>query len=249
VGQLRWFDRSGKAGESVGAPADYIDFELSPNERTVAVSRVDPESSSGDVWPIDLARNVSTRFTFDPENDASALWSPDGERVIFRSNRNGNTELFQKRASGTEPEQLILDAGANLIDSDWAPDGKSIVYTKTSSAAGFDIWVWPIGHDTRPQLAVHTTRSAFHGRLSPNGRWLAFASDESGDSQVFVQPFPPTGEKRQISPDGGSEPRWRRDGNELFYIASRKQLMSVRIPGGEHSTPRSQPFSSMRTCL
>ena len=111
-------------------------------------------------------------------------------------------------------------------------DGKSIVYTKTSSNAGFDVWVWPVGGNGKPQLAVHTALNAMHGRLSPNGRWMAYASDESGELQVFVQPFPSTGEKRLISPDGGSEPRWRRDGNELFYLASSNKLMSVPIPDG-----------------
>jgi hypothetical protein len=126
----------------------------------------------------------------------------------------------------------MLDPEANLIGSDWSLDGKLIVYTKTSSTAGFDIWVWPTDGRAKPKLAVHTALNAMHGRLSPNGRWLAYASDESGELQVYVQPFPATGEKRQISPDGGSEPRWRRDGNELFYLASTNKLMSVPMPGG-----------------
>ena len=233
MGELRWFDRSGHGGASVGAPAEYLDFELSPDERTVAVSRVDPALHTADVWLLDPARSVSTRFTIDPQNDAAALWSPDGGRIAFRSNRHGNTELFLKRSSGTEAEQPLLDVGANLITSDWSRDGKWIFYTKTSSMGGFDIWVWPVGQDTKAQLVVHTALNATHGHLSPDGRWLAYASDESGELQVYVQPFPTTGEKRQISPDGGSEPRWRRDGNELFYLASNGKLTSVAIPGGD----------------
>ncbi len=231
-GELRWFDRSGNPAGTVGTPAEYLDFELSPDERTIAVSRVDPKLTSADVWLLDLARNVMTRFTVDPQTDASALWSPNGGRIVFRTNRHGFSELYQKRSSSTEPEQPILDPEANLISSDWSSDGKLIVYTKTSSTAGFDIWVWPTDGRAKPLLAVHTALNAMHGRLSPNGRWLAYASDESGELQVYVQPFPATGEKRQISPDGGSEPRWRRDGNELFYLASDNKLMSVPIPGG-----------------
>ena len=131
--------------------------------------------------------------------------------------------------------------GGSVISSDWSRDGKWIVFTRTqSTTAGFDIWVWA-GGDAKPQLAVRTALNAMHGRLSPNGQWLAYASDESGEMQVYVQPFPATGEKRQISPVGGSEPRWRHDGNELFYIASDDKLMSVAIPGANAfnaGTPR-----------
>jgi Tol biopolymer transport system component len=174
---------------------------------------------------------VSTRFTVDSKNDASALWSPDGSTVVFRSNRSGSSDLYQKRSSGTEAEKALLDAGANLITNDWSADGKWIVFTRTASTTGFDIWVWPTSGG-KPQLAVHTAQNAMHGRLSPNGRWMAYASDGSGELQVYVEPFPGTGEKRQVSPDGGSEPRWRRDGNELFYLAANEQLMNVPIPGG-----------------
>jgi serine/threonine protein kinase len=231
-GQLRWFDRSGTPGGSVGTVGEYLDFEISPDDRLVAASRVDPQVSTADVWLFDLARNVPTRFTVDAKNDASAAWSPDGATVVFRSNRRGTTDLYQKRASGTEAEKPMVEAGANLISSDWSADGKWIVFTRTASTTGFDIYVWPTSGTGKPQLAVHTTGNAMHGRLSPNGRWMAYASDESGELQVYVEPFPGTGEKRQVSPDGGSEPRWRRDGNELFYLATDERLMSIAIPGG-----------------
>ncbi len=240
-GELRWFDRSGNHTGSVGTTAEYLDFELSPDERTVAVSPVDPKLKSADVWLLDLARNVPTKFTRDPQNDASALWSPDGGSIVFRSNRHGYSELYRRRSSGTEAELAILSKEANVVGSDWSLDGKSIVYTKTSSSSGFDIWVLPTDGDMKPRLVVRSALNAMHGRLSPNGRWLAYASDESGELQVYVQPFPTTGDKRTISPDGGSEPRWRRDGNELFYLAPSNKLMSVPIPGGsafDFGTPR-----------
>jgi Tol biopolymer transport system component len=231
-GELRWFDRSGTPAGTVGTAGEYLDFEISPDERSVAASRVDPQISTADVWLFDLARNVPTRFTVDSKNDASAMWSPDGSTVVFRTNRRGMTDLFQKRASGTEPEKALVEANANLISSDWSADGKWIVYTRTASTTGFDIFVWPTDGSGKPQLAVHTTQNAMHGRLSPNGRWIAYASDEAGELQVYIEPFPGTGEKRRVSPDGGSEPRWRRDSNELFYLAANEQLMSVAIPGG-----------------
>jgi Tol biopolymer transport system component len=210
-----------------------MDFELSPNEDAVAISRVEPEANAADIWVLDLARKIPTRFTNDPIQDASPLWSPDGSFLVFRSNRHGTTAMYQRRSSGTEAEQEIVNTGTNLIPSHWSDDAQFIVYTSTSSiTAGFEVWVWPTSGDSKPALAVRTRANAMHGRLSPNSRWLAYASDESGEMQVYVQPFPATGEKRQISSDGGSEPRWRRDGGELFYLSSSHNLMSVSVPGG-----------------
>ena len=232
-GQLRWFDRLGKSGNAVGTPAEYLDLDLSPDEQTVAVSRVgDPGLTAADVWLIDLSRNIATRFTNDPTNDASALWSPDGSRIAFRSNRQGYTKVFEKRRGGTEPEHAALDTGVSVIPSDWSADGRTILYTTTSASSGFEVWQWQIEGGGKPQRVVHTAQNAMHGRLSPDGHWLAYASDESGELQVYVAPFPAMSDKRQISSTGGAEPRWRRDGLKLFYLATAGKLMSVEIPHG-----------------
>ena len=231
-GDLRWFDRTGAMLGVVTPEAEYLDFELSPDERMVAMSRVDPQPNSGDIWLLDLDRKITSRFTTDRINETGALWSPDGGRIVFRNNRRGTTDLYQKRSSGAGAEELLLSPGGVAINSDWSRDGRYIVFTATNPTTGFDIWVWPTGGDQKPTLAVRTPLNEMHGRLSPDGRWMAYASDESGELQVYVQPFPATGDKKQISSDGGSEPRWRRDGNELFYLASNRALMSVSIPGG-----------------
>ena len=241
-GQLRWFDRAGNPMTRVGEPAEYLDFELSPDEKTLAFSRVDDAGlTSADLWLLDLARNVPTRFTAHPMNDASPVWSPDGTRVVFRSNRQGYTALFGKGASGTDAERVILDTGFSLRPTDWSADGKLIVFSTTTPTGEYEVWVWrPDGTD-EPRPAVRTPLNATHGRLSPNGRWLAYASDESGEQQVWLQSFPDGNNRHQVSPDGGSEPRWRRDGNELFYLSNSHKLMSVAIPGGDvldAGTPR-----------
>ena len=144
--------------------------------------------------------------------------------------------MYEKRASGASEERLVLNTGENVFPSDWSLDGRYIVYT-TTGRSGFDIWAWPTLSDSKPSQVVHTPLNAMHGRLSPDGTWIAYASDESGELQVYVQPFPPTGDKKQVSSDGGSEPRWRRDGTELFYIATDQRLMAVPIP-------RRNPFNA-----
>jgi Tol biopolymer transport system component len=231
-GELRWFDRAGAMLGAVTPEAEYLNFELSPDERLVAMSRVDPQPNSADIWLLDLNRKITSRFTTDRLHDASPLWSPDGGRIVFRNNRRGTTDLYQKRSSGAGADELLLSTGSTLIASDWSTDGRYIVFTDTNPVTGFDIWVWPTADGQKPTLAVRTPLNEMHGRLSPDGRWMAYASDESGELQVYVQPFPATGDKKQISSNGGAEPRWRRDGNELFYLASNRALMSVSIPAG-----------------
>jgi serine/threonine protein kinase len=229
-GELRWFDRAGTALDTVAPAAEYLDFDLAPNQRAVAASRLDSELNAADVWLLDLDRRISSRLTADRNNDASVVWSPDSSRVAFRSNRLGYTNVYEKRASGAAEEQLVLTTGENIITSDWSADGHHIVYTNTG-VSGFDIWAWATVPDSKPSRVVQTPLNAMHGRLSPDGRSIAYASDESGELQVYVQRFPPTGDKKQISPDGGSEPTWRHDGSELFYIATDQRLMAVPIPG------------------
>ena len=137
------------------------------------------------------------------------------------------------------PEVTILDSGNSLTPTDWSRDDQQIVFSSTTSAAaGFRIWSWFIDGRSPPQVVVDTSQNAMHGHLSPDGRWLAYASDESGLLQVYVQPHPNNGERRQISRDGGGEPRWRGDGQEPFYLATDGKLMSISVPGGNAFDPR-----------
>lgn len=232
-GQLQWFDRTGRPLGAVGDPAEYLDFELSPDEQTLAIGRIEAGGlTSADLWLLDLARNVPTRFTTHPMNDASPVWAPDGSRVVFRSNRQGYTLLFSKRASGPDTERVLLDTGASLRPTDWSADGRWIVFSMTTADGAYEIWAWREGTDEKPFPVVSTSLNATHGRVSPNGRWLAYASETSGAQEVWVQSFPDGEVSRQVSAAGGSEPRWRRDGNELFYLANGRTLMSVAVPGG-----------------
>ena len=178
-----------------------------------------------------LERQVPTRVTTDPQNDAAPLWSPDGDRIVFRSSRRGRAEIYTKRAVGTEPERPILDAGASMSPTQWSADGKWLVYSAAKDTNGFSLWAWPADGSGEPIQVARTRLNATHGRLSPDSKWLAYASDESGEWQVYVQPFPPKadGERQQVSSNGGSEPRWRRDGKELFYLSPGEKMMSVPV--------------------
>jgi hypothetical protein len=140
-----------------------------------------------------------------------------------------------------EAERVILDTNVSLISSDWSRDGQWILFTETTSFTGFDIRAWRTDGSEKPRIVVDTSLNAIHGRLSPDGKWLAYATDESGEFEVFVQPFPGGGARRQVSSRGGDEPRWRRDGRELFYLATDGGLMSVEV--GTGATP---PISAPR---
>jgi Tol biopolymer transport system component len=231
---LRWFNRDGTSRGVAAPAAEYLDFELSPDNRAVAVSRLDEQQNTSDIWTIDLDRRTSTRLTSDRTNDASVVWSADGGRLAFRSNRRGMSDVFHMRSNSAGAEEVLLGFGANVVVTDWSAE--RLVFTNTRVSAGFDIWALPNGQ-AQAVSVVSTPTNAVHGRLSPDGKWLAYASDESGSWQVYVQPFPPSGAKTMISAEGGSEPRWRADGEELFFMSAAHEIMSVTLPRGNPFAP------------
>jgi hypothetical protein len=198
--------------------------------------------------PPNLTLSAPPALTTDVTNDASAVWSPDGREIVFRSNRLGRSDAFKKRASGSSAEERWFGEGSNLIVTDWSIDGRYVLYA-TGSTSGFELRAWPTNSGGQPIVAGRSRLNAIQGRLSPDGKWLAYASDESGRWQVYVQPFPPTGDTKTISADGGSEPRWRRDGRELFFLAADMRLMSVELSGGALSAGAPKPLFETRAPL
>jgi Tol biopolymer transport system component len=247
--ELVWFDRTGKRLGTVGAPGQYSGgVSLSPDGRTIAVERRDVGNI--DIWLIDIARGVPTRFTFDSANDRDPVWSPDGSRVAFQSERDGGRQLYVKQANGSGKEQLLLRTGIQAAPNSWSPDGSQLLFDSFDSAGmrSFDLWTLTLsqqqGATTQPAPYLQSEFTDLMGQFSPDGRWVAYTSSESGGGRrdVYVQSFPPGNGKFQISTsDGGSQPRWSRDGKQIFYIAPGSKLMAADVklsPRFEVGVPR-----------
>ncbi|PYQ10648.1 MAG: hypothetical protein DMH00_10485 [Acidobacteria bacterium] len=233
--QLVWFDRTGQPLGPIGPPGTYTEPALSPDGQRVALGRDDPKTGRSDLWVLDLSRGVLSRFTFHPSNDYWAVWSPDGSRIVWASDRAGHDDLYLKPSSGASQDELLLESDHVKWPDDWSRDGRFIVYEEsnpTNPKTLVDLWVLPLSADRKPFPFLRTEFNETHAQLSPDSRWMAYVSDESGRAEVYVQTFPRAGGKRQVSTDGGDQPQWRRDGRELFYLAPEGKLMAAEVKGG-----------------
>ncbi len=246
--QLLWVDRSGRTLGTAGSPGALHMPALSPDGARIAVRQIDPQTSNRDLWVLEPARGTSTRFTFDPSVDTTPLWSPDGGRVAFASNRGGGVlNLFQKLATGAGAEETLMTSRSNKYLSDWSADGRFILYWEEGAETQLDLGVLPTFGDRKPFAFLKSPFNEWLGQFSPDGRWVAYTSDESGRNEVYVQSFPGPGGKWQVSTQGGSEPLWRSDGKELFYLATGQRLMSVEIkPGADFLAGVPTPLFQMR---
>ena len=231
--RLVWFDRDGKELSAVGDPGDYGDMMLSPVGDRLAYVTNDARGGKADIWIRDLARGASSRFTFDPAEDVEPLWSPDGKTIVFSSNRGGNFDLYTKAAGGGGQEQPLFQSDEAKFAYDWSRDGRYITFQSRGKKTGWDLWVLPTFGDRKPILFLQTPFNELRPAFSPDGRWIAYQSNESGRPEIYVQNFPGPGGKWQVSTAGGVEPAWRTDGKELYYAASDQKLMAVDIQAGE----------------
>jgi Tol biopolymer transport system component len=216
--------------------ADYVSVALSPDGSRVAFSRVDPQTSTADVWVTDLARGITTRLTSDPMNDAGAIWSPDGARILFRSNRMGVNNVFVKGANDAKPEEVFFDNTivadfAQLLPTHFSRDGLHLILTNAGAGSSWDLWDLPT-ESRIPRPILQTAFDKYQGALSPDGIWLAYVSEETGVPQVYVQSFPNGEQRVQVSSQGGSEPRWRGDGRELFFLRADRMMMAAPLMRG-----------------
>jgi eukaryotic-like serine/threonine-protein kinase len=222
--QLAWVGRNGKTLTTIGVPQAYEQLALSPDEKRAAVELRDADRHY-DIWLVDLARGTSTRVTFDPADDRDPVWSPDGSMLVFGSNRNGPKTLFRKDLAGEGPESPLFETKGDLYPDSWTPDGKRILYHHDPGVGRSAM----VGEPSANHPIVKAGIGLDELQVSPNGRLLAYTSKDSGQYEVYVQPFERPGDKVRVSTDGGGEPKWRRDGRELFYVAPDRKLMSVKI--------------------
>jgi len=227
--QLVWFDREGKKSGVAGAPGDYSDLTLSADGKRLAFFRVDPDTGNADIWLMDLASGEPSRFTFDTAVDFAPIWSPDGERIAFASLREGAPNLFQKMANGSGQEDPLYQSPLAKLPSDWSNDGRFLLCGTVDPKTKYDLWVLSIGGDRKWEVFWQTPANESRAMFSPNGRWVVYESDESGKKEIYVQSFPGSGAKWQISLSGGSQPRWRRDGKELFYLGGDRKVTAVDV--------------------
>jgi Tol biopolymer transport system component len=237
--QFTWFDSQGKAGEKVGDPGEIGNiFRLSPDATRVAYTQAKPSLEDADLWLLDLARGTSARFTFG--NQAASrmpAWSPDGAEIVFASNRDGVYNLYRKPANGSSEEELLLRTNENKRPLDWSRDGRYLLYAASDTPTFIieHIWVLPMQGDRTPFPFENTRFDESRARFSPDGRWVAYDSAESGRHEIYVREFQPSaasagaGGKWMVSKDGGTSPQWRGDGKELLYRGLGRQVISVSV--------------------
>ena len=240
-----WIDQNGKPSGTLGEPGEYSWPAVSPDGTRVAVAA--GTAGSRDIWILDVARNSSTRFTFDPADDSNPVWSPDGKNVVFSSNRKGETRLYIKPSDGSGEERMLTDQPG--VPTSWSKDGRFLLFTSGSPQTGSDIWVLPnpgvTSGDAKPMPLLATQFSEQSAQVSPDGRWIAYTTNESGSSDVYVRPISAEGNgggaKWLISKGLSLYPRWRSDGKQILYANPNLDIMAVDIDtskGFQAGTPR-----------
>ena len=231
-GRLLWRDRAGRELETLGDPGDYANPALSPSGDRLAFNLTDSRNGKGDIWIRDLARGVNSRFSLGPGNNVRPVWSPDGGQIVFTSDRGGTFDVYEKSARGSGEEKLILHSDEFKSASSWTRDGRYIGYSARNQKTLLDAWALPTFGDRKPIAISVSPFSEIQPMFSPDGRFVAYVSNESGRDEIYVQTFPDAGGKWQVSNGGGSDPSWRGDGKELYYRSPDQRLMAVEIRGG-----------------
>jgi eukaryotic-like serine/threonine-protein kinase len=226
--RISWLDREGKPTETVAESGNFAEINLSPDMHSVAMAS--GGAARRDIFVLDLVRKINSRFTFDAADDRSPVWSPDGKQIVFSSARGGAGDLYVKASNGATNEELLYKSAEPKTPNDWSNDGRFLLYTVTDPRTRNDIWYLPMTGERKPKPFVQTPAEEGIAQFSPDGRFVAYLSNESGTNEIYVRSFPDGNGKWQISKGGGVDPRWRRDGKEILYISSvRRRMMGVDI--------------------
>jgi Tol biopolymer transport system component len=266
--RLAWFDRAGKNLGVTGEAADYYDVRLSPDGRKLASNASFPVGApNSEIWVDDLTRSVRMRLTIDPDTDHGIpVWSPDSNSIAFGALQGKvRAGIYRKPSNGAGSEELLLpaDSSVQIWPTSWSRDAGFMLYTHGNiGLSQADIWVLPLAGDRKPRLFVKAPAPAFDGQFSPDGRWVAYTSGESGRNEVYVVPFDAAkvmnpvsgatnagGGKWQVSANGGVCPRWRRDGKEIFYLSPSSQMMAAEVEGKRDSIEVRTPQILFRSAV
>lgn len=240
--QLVWFNRAGREIQAVAPPdaaLKVLGTEVSPDERTAAV--INASSGNLSVWLTEMASGVSRRFSLIPSWHCCPVWSSDGASLLFSSDPKGPASIFEKPVNRAGAETALFELSEDVLPRDWSSDGRFILYRVNSTKTGEDLWVLPSFGDKKPIEVARTAAQEPDGRFSPDGRWIVYQSNETGTTEVWVQPFPGATGKRQITSGGGRIPRWSRDQRELFYIGPDNRLMALPITFSGSSVQTGRP--------
>jgi Tol biopolymer transport system component len=235
-GRLTWFDRQGKVAGTIGDPGLYRTFTISPDGKRVAFERADPETQNRDIWVADIDSGETRRFTSDPAWEAFPTWSADGSRIIFTSNRSGVYDLYQKAANRAGQEELLYQSSEGKGPTSWSPDGKFLIYYSLGQPTHLRLLAVAGPADRKATPLVDAQFNSITGRFSPDGRWIAYSSNESGKNEISVRPFDAAtgvaGNPVIVTSGGGRVPLWRGDGKEIFYLTPDGTVTAMEVKAG-----------------
>jgi Tol biopolymer transport system component len=243
--RVSWLDRDGKAIGPLCPPSVIGAFRISPDGSRVAIGMTERRTGTDDIWLFDRDRGVPTRLHSDPVWETQPVWSPDGTTLAYGSDRKGPPDIVAMGMSDGQGGEraLVEDPAAQEYPQDFSRNGRYLAYTSTSQWPDWDIWLLPLKGNGRPIPWLRTRSSESSPRFSPDGEWIAYESDESGTSEIYVARTDAAGDKRRLSPAGGQKPRWRADGRELYYIGPGGLVMAVPVaPGAQFAAGDPSPL-------
>lgn len=226
--RVAWVDRSGREVERLGLSGAILSVRLSPDGRSVAAAINDEKNGSADIWTYEFERRIPVRATLDPRDEKMPVWAADGRSIFFRADWKGPPDVYRVRVGAPESVEAVVERPGVQMPEDASPDGRFLIFTEFMRRTNGDLWLFPLaGGDAIP--IAQTPFDEKGARFSPDGRWIAYYSNESGGREVYLRPVGEAAEQVRISSGGGTMPRWRRDGRELYYLASDDSIMRVPL--------------------